>query len=785
MGAKTKFQRAVTEEVRRINWRLIVAPMVFALGLILLGFALYQMIGGANYRSRDAQLETEGRAAAGSLSGALASMGLMVNEAAQSPELLADVLRSTRRARQQAATRVGRDFPDALRVVVMPPAIEHLEPEPFPGLGYSPLSLMLSAKESGRSPPPAVTGTDTSQPRVNFVAPVLNSEQNNSVIGFLLVTRPLSSFDQALRSIDNKGIYLDLRSNWLSGSDAITNYGTVVGVLDINLKTETVANTSLRVGYFTPRPFGIWDKSTGLNVFTLLLGLAAMVGGLWIRRQPEQERASGEQVLADLTNVDTDDRLREKMEFAEKAKSSTQVATVDDVDPSIFRAYDIRGVVGDTLTPSVARAIGQAIGSEAIDRGIAQVVVGRDGRLSGPELSESMIDGLTRSGVDVVDIGAVPTGVLYYATHALKTGSGVMVTGSHNPPDYNGFKIMLGGDTLAAEQIQALYERIAEPRLHTGKGGLQEMDLAEDYVERIASDVQVMEPLKVVVDAGNGIAGELGPRVLEEIGCEVITLHCEVDGTFPNHHPDPSVPENLQDLISVVAQQGADVGVAFDGDGDRLGVVTAEGEMIFPDRLMILFARDVLMRNPGANIIYDVKCTGHLASEIVSAGGSPIMWKTGHSLIKAKMKETNAELAGEMSGHFFFKERWYGFDDGIYAAARLLEILALDGEPVTEVLAELPTSYSTPELKIAMAEGEHYAFVERFQREASFPEARTNNIDGIRADFDDGWGLLRCSNTTPNLVLRFDADTPEALERIKDQFRAQILSIRDDLELPF
>lgn len=455
------------------------------------------------------------------------------------------------------------------------------------------------------------------------------------------------------------------------------------------------------------------------------------------------------------------------------------------IDRSIFRAYDIRGVVGSSLTHETARWVGRAIGSTVRERGLSQVVVGRDGRLSGPALSTELAQGLRESGCDVINIGAVPTPVLYFAIQHLNAGSGVMVTGSHNPPDYNGFKIVVANQTLAEEAIQALYRRIVEGRLATGSGTMQEVDVANEYVERIVGDVQSQRPLKVVVDAGNGIAGVLGPRVLEGVGAEVLPLHCEVDGHFPNHHPDPSDPHNLQDLIVSVKRLGADLGIAFDGDGDRLGVVTASGEIIYPDRLMMLFAIDVLNRNPGATVIYDVKCTGHLQDIVVRHGGSPVMWKTGHSLIKAKMRETDAELAGEMSGHFFFRERWFGFDDGIYAAARLLEILGASEQSPQQLFDELPKGVSTPELKIPMEEGAHYAFIEKFRANCSFPGAQVSTIDGVRADFPDGWGLVRCSNTTPSLVLRFDADHADALRRIQDLFRQRLLAQQPELELPF
>jgi len=388
----------------------------------------------------------------------------------------------------------------------------------------------------------------------------------------------------------------------------------------------------------------------------------------------------------------------------------------------------------------------------------------------------------------VIDIGAVPTPVVYYAAYRFNTGSGVAVTGSHNPPDYNGFKIVVGGETLSEGSIQDLYRRIAANELERGgKGSLRQIDVVPDYVERITSDVQAGRRMKVVVDCGNGIPGSVAPQVLEGIGCEVIQLYCDVDGTFPNHHPDPSDPHNLEDLILAVKSTGADLGVAFDGDGDRLGVVTKTGEIIFPDRTLMLFARDVLSRQPGATIIYDVKCTGHLKGQILDAGGSPLMWRTGHSLIKSKMRETGAELAGEMSGHFFFKERWYGFDDGIYAGARLLEILAGDPEERTpeQIFATCPKGVSTPELKIEMKEGEHYKFIEKFRQSASFGDAALTTIDGVRADWPDGWGLVRPSNTTPILVLRFDADNDAALKRIQNVFREQLHAVDPALKLPF
>ena len=464
-----------------------------------------------------------------------------------------------------------------------------------------------------------------------------------------------------------------------------------------------------------------------------------------------------------------------------------------ELDPGIFRAYDIRGVIDKTLDSGIARMIGQAVGSAVLERDAGPVVVARDGRLSGPYLMKGIIEGVVSTGCDVIDIGAAPTGVLYYAAHEYANGSAIVITGSHNPPDYNGFKIMVGGDTLHGDAIRALYERIVNNDLKTGQGRVERRNVIKNYILRIAEDVKVERPLRVVLDCGNGIGGACAPDVLRAIGVEVLPLYDEVDGTFPNHHPDPSEPENLQDLIDSVRLMDADLGLALDGDADRLGVVTLAGKIIYPDRVMMLLAMDVLDRVPGATILYDVKCTGHLPKVIEEAGGKAVMYKTGHSLMKAKMKEIGSPFAGEMSGHFFFGERWYGVDDGIYAAARLLEILGSTDTPPEAILNALPSSYSTPELKVEMQEGENHAFVESFKEAvagqtdmgSAFEGAEINTIDGLRADFDDGWGLVRPSNTTPVLVVRFDAETEEALERIKSVFRRQMLDLDPDLDLPF
>ena len=448
-----------------------------------------------------------------------------------------------------------------------------------------------------------------------------------------------------------------------------------------------------------------------------------------------------------------------------------------DLDPGIFRAYDIRGITRSNLTDDVCYWIGRAFAAEARSQNQQAAAIGRDGRLSSPGIALALGQGLVDGGMSVTDIGQVPTPVLYYATHALKTGTGIMITGSHNPPEYNGLKMMIGGTTLAEDLIQVLYRRLQDSTLSTGKGALGYADLGADYVEAALNTTKLDRPLKVAVDCGNGVAGELGPKLISALGCEVIPLFCEIDGNFPNHHPAPAEPENLQDLITAVQQQSADVGLAFDGDGDRLGVVTPKGEIIWPDKMMMLFAQDIIARNPQTPVIFDVKCSTHLERVITEAGGNPIMWKTGHSHIKAKIKQTQAALAGEFSGHICFGERWYGFDDALYTAARLLELLSQTELDVDAVFAQYPTTYSTPEIKIHTTETRKFEVMDELASSGDFADGRMTTIDGIRVDFDDRWGLIRPSNTSPVLSLRFEADSAAALERVQDEFQTQLSNV--------
>jgi phosphomannomutase/phosphoglucomutase len=453
--------------------------------------------------------------------------------------------------------------------------------------------------------------------------------------------------------------------------------------------------------------------------------------------------------------------------------------------PEIFKAYDIRGIVGRTLTADVVRAIGQGLGTLALEAGRDAIVVARDGRLSGPELSRALSDGIRASGANVVDVGMVATPMSYFAAQHLGTQCSVMVTGSHNPPDYNGLKMVIDATTLSGAEIQALRRRLVDGDVREGRGTYATADIREAYLGRITGDVKLARALSLGVDCGNGVAGAFAPELYRRLGCRVVDLYCDVDGTFPNHHPDPSQPANLADLIARVKSDRLDLGFAFDGDGDRLGVVTNAGHVIFADRQLMLFAADMLERKPGATVIYDVKSTRHLGPWIRAHGGKPLLWKTGHSLIKAKMKETGAALAGEMSGHTFFGERWYGFDDGLYAGARLLEILSKHDDP-SAVLDSIPDAVSTPELNIPLAEGEHHALIDKLRASAEFPGATdVIRIDGLRVEYPDGFGLARASNTTPVVVLRFEADDAGALERIKSEFRRVLHTVKPDAKLPF
>ncbi|KTC66300.1 phosphomannomutase (plasmid) [Legionella adelaidensis] len=451
----------------------------------------------------------------------------------------------------------------------------------------------------------------------------------------------------------------------------------------------------------------------------------------------------------------------------------------------VFRAYDIRGVIDKSFSENEYYSIGKALSYRLKSLGLNEIFIARDGRLTSFALSQALQEGFLDSGIDVVNLGEVPTPVLYYATATQPIQSGVIVTGSHNPSEYNGIKMVLSGVTLANEDIDILYNINQSQECINGVGKYQERNIIPEYCERIVQDTYLKKPYKIVVDCGNGIAGPIAPVVLEKLGCEVIPLFCDVDGNFPNHHPDPTVETNLYALKNAIKEHQADLGLAFDGDADRLGVVTNEGLLIWPDRLMMLYARDLLRKNPGANIVFDVKCSSHLGKLIADEGGNPKMCPTGHSIVKSVMKKENAALAGEMSGHLFFKDRWYGFDDALYSACRLLEILSQSPKSVSEQFNEIPDSINTPEIKILLDDDKKFQFMSRFVEKAVFAEAKIISIDGLRVEFEHGWGLIRASNTTPCLVARFEARDEVTLKGIQSIFRNQLLAIDESLSIPF
>lgn len=683
-----------------------------------------------------------------------------------------------------ARALVSQGWPEVEQVDFYPPDLKsaYSDPQVF---GFGKLAALETALDKKTTF--LAIAKDNGGPRMVLAAPV-NDEQGQ-VLQLVYVRIPTKDLIAPIAGAAPKGGYVSLRQ----GRFDVAEDGDAENLrASIDVGAIEIAGTPLKVIAIAPdAPAGMGGMK---GIGELIIGLLFLIAGVVVVLLPKllkkknaavEER--GEQLtLAQMQEAGGIARLDEKQVVVRPTSERAAVAKIM-VNRSIFRAYDIRGIMGETLDAPIAKLIGHAVGSLMHEKNIRSIVVGRDGRLSSPELSQALIDGLRMAGREIIDLGLVPTPLVYFGTFHLRTGTGISVTGSHNPPNYNGFKIVVDGETLSGDAIQALHARISENRLHRSEavGSVIPRDISDDYIQRISSDIQIERKLKVVIDCGSGAAGELAPRVLEAIGADVEPLFCEIDGTFPHHHPDPSDPANMVSLYQVVQRTGADIGLALDGDGDRLGVITRTGEMIYPDKLLMLFAADVLERNPGACIIYDVKCTNLLPTQILRYGGSPLMWKTGHSLIKSKMKETEAELAGEMSGHFFFRERWYGFDDGLYAAARLLEILAASPDSADEIFAALPKSVSTPEIKVAVAEGEQYTFVQSFVEQAKFENARISTIDGLRADWSDGWGLVRASNTTPTLVMRFDAKDNDALTRVKLAFREQLLKVDPSLSLPF
>jgi phosphomannomutase/phosphoglucomutase len=805
VAKKTALEAALEGKRARIDPRRILVGAGAVLAIIAALACFAQAWQGWREAAAHVALQGMRDAVVAELEGFIASRQEALKTALEDAQLRADLAPGDEVGRDRAAVRLKELLPELERVEFYGGELYELLTRDLEDFGYARANILADARARNGIAPAQV---HRDQAERNFLALAQAVREGELPIAYAYVWLPPGPTIAPDTPIAPEAGTLEIRQG-VRGFTELKRYSGVGSYVNFEAEVRPVANSILTVAIsrgelFKLPLFGQLDHwlVLGLGVGLLLLaallfgqrarmaGVESVASRLLDRVAPKKAEEEGEIMPVGPakpapTTAAASSPAPTAATAAAAASGKSAAAKALAIDRSIFRAYDIRGVVGQSLHNDTARMIGLAVGSVLRERGLKEIVIGRDGRLSGPDLVAELIRGLRATGCDVLDIGQVPTPVVYFATYHLNAGSGIAVTGSHNPSNYNGFKIVVGGETLAEDAIQDLYRRISEGRYATGSGGLQVMDVFQDYLDRISGDVQVERRLKVVVDAGNGVAGGVAPQVLEAIGCDVVPLYCEVDGTFPNHHPDPTDPHNLEDLILSVKRLKADVGLAFDGDGDRLGVVTASGEIIYPDRVLMLFAIDVLNRNPGATVIYDVKCTGHLQDIVLRNGGSPIMWKTGHSLMKAKLREEDAALAGEMSGHFFFRERWYGFDDAIYAAARLCEILGASERAPQELFDELPKGVSTPELKVEMQEGQPHDFIARFRDRSNFPSARVSTIDGVRADYPDGWGLVRASNTTPSLVLRFDADNAEALERIKTTFREQMRAIEKDIALPF
>jgi phosphomannomutase/phosphoglucomutase len=735
------------------------------------------------------------------------------------PELF---LQRDRAALGRMEQRMKQRIPHALEVYLLPAEWSKEDEGPGRQLSYAGLDMLRAVERSGKIAPAEVHQSNTPQQHIAIAVPVL-SKEGRAVFGVMHVTLPMELLEQGVKAGGGITGAVEVQQS-AEGAFTLVSSNPGASFDDGAAGNVPVAGSIWRVAYY-PGETAVGERNLYIDLGIVSLGLLLIAVFVQftmgrLKKGLEQDQAiilrivenalQGRKVQTEKANVTehqgTLDRL---VGLAQEAKVGLQRRAVKKSTPAaadksaqkkappvpaktgiklprvIFRAYDVRGVVERDLTPPVVFQLGRAIGSEAYAQGQQTVIMARDGRLTSSDLAIELCRGLMASGRDVLDLGVVPTPILYFATHFLGSNSGVMITGSHNPPEYNGLKIVIGGETLYGNSILALSQRLERGELLEGEGTRQEQDLVPDYISRILEDVQLARPLKVVLDCGNGAAGAVAPLLLKALGCEVVELFCEVNGNFPNHHPDPGQPENLQALIAEVKSQEADIGIAFDGDGDRLGVVDSDGKIIWPDRLMMLFARDVLSRQPGTDVIFDVKSSRHLAADILAHGGRPLMWKTGHSLLKAKLNETGALLAGEMSGHFFFKERWYGFDDALYACARLLELLSFEPGGAADMFAGLPESVTTPELKMITAEGENFTLVEALIAKDGFSGAKLVTIDGVRAEFENGWGLARPSNTTPAVVFRFEADDEAGLQKIQEQFRQQILEIKGDLKLPF
>ncbi len=812
---KRKFanQKKTAAKRQRLLLILIGSSLVFNL---ILGYSLYDPMVASKSRDRLAQVSQNYANQAGeAMESYIEAKQQEVITWASNPSLSTSLntnnsLTDNVQSRSALERQLQKARPGILAARIIPKGQGKLEPDHLAPIRYAELDLIRRSARRERTLPEAAPLDEGWQ---LHVASPIPADGEGDADGTLLITFDHSAAQEALRRFDEGNGKFELLQTFSS-----TRPLPLVSIGEGKASSpaiRTVANSFWSVA-FTPQE-KLVDVTAGLPSLWLIVlsltttgcfALSLLLSKLLVRdSQTDTEAglelpkgfidthkdAAGSQAAQTFKNRDVLDiaMVGDDADILGLGRqTSNDTFTVEEttapihIPTEIFRAYDIRGAVGSALTPELAEHIGRAIGSETIEQGDDTLIVARDGRTHSPELCEKLITGILSTGCNIINIGVTPTPLMHFATHEFpETSSGVMVTASHNPADQNGFKVVINGSTLADDGITNLRSRISQQKYLSGKGREQNREIIPAYIDRIFSDIALAGDITIVVDAANAVAGKVAPALFEELGCNVIPLHCELDGTFPNHEPDPSKVENLQELIAKVKETNADLGVAFDGDGDRLIIVTPKGDIIWPDRLLMLFAKDILSRNPGADVIFDVKCSKQLNQLISSYGGRPIMWKTGHSHMKKKMIETGALIGGEFSGHIFIKERWYGFDDGLYTTARLLEIITLRDQPIDEVFASYPMLPCTPEIRVAIDEDKKFDIVKALIEKGAFQDGKATKIDGLRIDFSSGWGLVRASNTSAELTLRFEADTPELLEKMQQLFKRELLKIDKTLNL--
>ena len=781
-----------------------------------------------------------------SLSAQTKSLQAIVSKIATSPKVLAAIESNNPQLLAETAALMEDYLPGVLKIRILPANVSELDQTGTPRMGHA--DLVMSQETLLTDQQPTVQGEEGSHRHLAITAAI---KKGDSAIGIVLASLKFDFIQASLNQFQISHGYVELlqKQAFLASTGNVegkSGSGTVIDIPQSTWKlhfwsndTSNITTWSSIIGLtFIPAVLSglvcflcyrklknvlsedhesilhivkdlMSEKNIGSHPIQLDEVKSMMTSIIQYKRDLDRKKSGQhfelkrhddylteeigvEDFDGDVAHYLKDDSLSAKGVLLEKPTENESIVSLSspeivDEKAAIFRAYDIRGIAGQALSEEMVFNIGRAIGSEAKEKNINSIVVGRDGRISSPTLSESLSKGITSTGVNVLDIGLVPTPLVYFVAHHSEGRSGVVVTGSHNPAEYNGLKITINGESYMDDKIQLIRQRIENDNYSAGKeGSISKNDMfVNEYIGIIDEKVHFERPIKVVVDCGNGATGKIAPMLLKTIGCEVIEQYCNIDGTFPNHHPDPSKPENLSDLIAAVQSHKADVGIAFDGDGDRLGVVDCNGKIIWPDRLMMLFAKDVLTLKPGAEIIYDVKCSRHLGEQIIANGGRPLMQRTGHSYMKSKVKETGAALAGEMSGHIIFNNCWFGFDDALFASVKLIEILSTDTRNSAEVFSDFPDSVNTPELEIELAEGENFAIMDSLLANAKFDNGKIIDIDGMRVDFSDGWGLVRASNTMPSLILRFEADSVEELQRIQSQFKELLLKIKPDIVIPF